>query len=445
MQNEVYVKERQMSRTPEFQPGRRGFLQGTALGLAGAVTASAQPVAGSKPLRVGVVGVGWRGTHLANVITRMAQEGEPVEVAALCDIYQPRLERAETRFKTRGFKSSADMLREVQPDVVVVATPDRHHMYDLREAIRAGKDVYCEKPVSHWAQFDLLKSVVHENRKLGRIVQVGTQYVSDSVWERCGELIRQGRIGKPVHAQTSYFRKGDFGEAGMPIDDPDAKPGLGVDWDKFQADAPRHEFSVSRLFQWRLYLDYSGGPATDVYPHNVTPLFKALGPGLPSKVAALGGRYFYTGPREVPDTFDILIQYPQGLTVAVLGSQVNATPIDSVIRGDDASMIKTPDGINIVPQRNVTFAADYKLVVQPERPTTKVPADVVPPGIKPGFDFQTTMHLKDFLDCVRTRKQPRGNLELAYTVQVPMIMAMRSHMEGKIALFDLDREEIRMA
>ncbi len=433
-----------MDERTEENAARRSFLKGGAAGLVGTLAAPARAQTDAKRLRVGVVGVGWRGLHLAGVITRIAEQGEPVEIAAVCDIYQPRLERAETRFKARGFKNSSDMLRDVQLDAVVVATPDRHHLYNLREAIRAGKDVYCEKPLCHWAQFDLLKSVVHENRELKRVVQVGTQYVSDSIWERCGAMIREGKIGKVVHAQTSYFRKGDFGEAGMPIDDPNAKPGLGVDWEKFQADAPRREFSISRLFQWRLYLDYSGGPVTDVYPHNVTPLFKAIAPGFPKKVVAVGGRYFFTGPREVPDTFDLLIHYPQGLTVAVLGTQANGTPIDSVIRGDDASMIKTREYMEIVPQRNITMSKDWKITVEPQRPITKVPCDPVPAGMAPGDDRDTTAHMRDFLHCVRDRKPPRGDLEFAYTVQVPMIMAMRSHLESKVALFDPGRELIAM-
>jgi len=420
---------------------RREFVQSAALGMVGATASPGQTQADAKPLRIGVVGVGSRGAYLTSTLVRLAQQGEPLEIAAVCDIYQPRLERAEVRFKAKGFKHSADMLKEVQLDAVVIATPDRHHLYNLREAIRAGKDVYCEKPLSHWAQFDLLKAVVHENRKLKRIVAVGTQGVGDSAWEKAAEMIKNGALGKPVHAQCSYFRRGDSGERGMRIDDPDAKPGVGVDWEKFQADAPRHQFTVSRLFQWRLYREYSGGPVTDVYPHAVAPLYKALQPGLPRKVVAVGGRYVFNHDRTVPDCFDLLIQYPQDLTVVVLGGMINSTPVDALIRGSEATMIRTPDALVFEPQRDRVSTPEGGFKLVEARPAAKIPLDT--PGR--AIEGNVILNLNDFLQAVRTRKQPKSDLELGYQVQVPLIMAMRSHLENKAALFDLDREVIRMS
>jgi predicted dehydrogenase len=291
--------------------------------------------------------------------------------------------------------------------------------------------VYCEKPLTHWAQFAELKSLVHENRKLKRVVQIGTQYVSDSVWETAGDMIRNGAIGKPVHAQTSYFRKGDQGEAGMPIDDPNAKPGMGLDWERAQADAPRRPFTVSRFFQWRLYEDYSGGPLTDTYPHMLTPLLKTLNAGFPKKVVAVGGRYFYAGLRDVPDTFDLLIQYQQDLTVVLMGTFVNSTGIDTVIRGSEATMLKKQNSIVFDPQPGVA------------KQRQEIPAAI--PSLNEGHDVLTQAHLKDFFDCIRTRRKPRGDLELAYTVQVPLFMAMQSHMGNKVAFFDAEKEEIRLS
>jgi len=384
-----------------------------------------------KPLRIGLIGAGNRGTYLATTTSKIGEQGGNVQVAAVCDIYQPRLERAEARFKAKAYAKAADLLADKSIDAVLNATPDRHHVPITLAAIRAGKDVYVEKPVCHWAHFEQLKALVHENRKLGRIVQVGTQFVADSVWEKSAESLHGGSIGKPVHAQASYFRRGDQGEAGMKIDDPDAKDGVGVDWKAFQADAPKHEFTVSRMFRWRLYMDYSGGPLTDCYPHMLTPLVKTLNPGFPKKVVALGGRYFYeNGGREVPDTFDLLIQYPQQLTVAFLGTFVNATPIDTVIRGSEGTMTRKPEGMVIEPPRGV------------KKPVQQIPADI--PGIGEGHADLGTAHLKDFFECVRTRKQPRGNLELAYIVQIPLLMAMQSHLHDKVVFFDAAEEKIRL-
>lgn len=408
---------------------RRQFLAGvTGAGLA--TRAVAQQGSTQKKLRVGLVGAGGRGSYHGKTIKQFTEKGDPVELVSVCDIYQPRLERAETALKVKGYARMADMLKDPNLDAVVIATPDRQHVFNMMEAIRAGKDVYCEKPVTHWAQFDKLKELVHENRKLKRVIQIGTQYVSDSVWERAGEQIRQGAIGKVVHAQACYFRRGDSGEAGMPIDDPNAKPGVGVDWETAQADAPRHEFNVSRLFQWRLYMDYSGGPLTDCYPHMLTPLVKMLAAGFPKKVVATGGRFFYGGLRDVPDTFDLLIQYPQDLDIAFLGSFVNYVGFETLVRGSEGVARKTDLAITLEPLKGV------------DKPRQELPTDTPTRG--EGHSDLTVAHLKDFLNCVRTRGTPRGDLELAYRVQVPLIMAMQSHLHNKVALFDADSETIQL-
>ena len=407
---------------------RRQFLAG--VGVAAGLGGAAQAQEAKKPLRVGLIGAGGRGSHLGAMAVRIAASGEPVELVAVCDLYQPRLERAEVKLKAKGYAKTEDMLKDANLDAVIIATPDRQHVHNIREAIRAGKDVYCEKPLTHFSQFATLKALVHENRKLKRIVQIGTQYVSDGVWEKAGDMIKQGAIGKPVHAQTSYFRKGDQGEAGMPIDDPNAKAGMGLDWERAQADAPRRPFTVQRFFQWRLFADYSGGPVTDVYPHMLSPLLKTLQVGFPHKVAALGGRYFYAGLRDVPDTFDLLIQYPD-LTVALLGTFVNSTNIDTVIRGSEATMFKKQTSIVFEPQ--------------PGSKVTRQEIQNEVPSLNEGHDVLTEAHMKDFFNCVRTRQAPRGNLELAYRVQIPLLMAMQSHMTSKIMVFDQDREEMRPA
>ncbi|MCL4794742.1 MAG: Gfo/Idh/MocA family oxidoreductase [Bryobacteraceae bacterium] len=407
---------------------RRVFLKSSA--AFGTAASYSRILGANDRLGLGFVGVGGRGTGVANTVVKLIAAGENVEITSVCDIYQPRLERAETRFKAKGYARSADMLSSTSLDAVVIATPDRHHVANTLEAIRAGKDVYVEKPICHWAQFDQLKQLVHENRKIGRIVQVGTQFVADSVWEKSAEAIKEGAIGKPVHAQTCYFRRGDQGERGMKIDDPNAKDGLGVDWETFQADAPRRPFNVSRLFQWRMYMDYSGGPITDTYPHMLTPLLKMLNPGFPKKVVALGGRYYYNHDREVPDTFDLLIQYPQDLTVVFLGTFINATRIDTLIRGSEATLTRKTEAVTIEPARGSAV------------PAREIPADIHSFG--EGHAQQLVAHLKDFFECVRTRKQPRGNLELAYIVQTPLLMAMQAHLHEKVVYFDTAREEMRM-
>ncbi len=377
----------------------------------------------TRVLRLGLIGCGGRGAYLARAANQLNDSGAAVTITAVCDIYQPRLERAATSFRAKEYARSADLVRAPNVDAVIIATPDRLHVYHALEAVRAGKDVYCEKPLTHWSQFNQLKELVREVRRRKTVFQVGAQWVSDPMWTRAAQEIRKGAIGKVVHAQTGYFRHGDGGERGMPVDDPNAQPGRGLDWEAFQADAPRRPFSVSRFFQWRMYMDYSGGPVTDLYPHPLTRLLKALGVGLPKKVVATGGKYFYNGERDVPDTFDMLVEYPEGLTVAVLGTIVNDTGIETVIRGSKGTL---------------TFSGEARLSFMPQ------PGE---DGLRRSFGTDRTVqdHLANFIHCVRTRETPICDIELGYAVQTPLIMAMRSYLEGKVAWFDPDKEEIRLA
>ncbi len=400
---------------------RRDFLLTLGALPAAGVAAQGVQAADKKPLGVGLIGCGNRGSYLAATAAQIGERAEPASVVAVCDIYQPRLERAGARFKAKEYASSRDLVKDPRVNAVIVATPDRLHVEHALEAVRAGKDVYCEKPLSHWDQFDKLKELVKEVRQRKAVFQVGAQWVSDPIWARAAELIQKGSIGKVVHAQTGYFRHGDSGERGMKVDDPNARAGVGLDWEAFQADAPNRPFSVSRFFQWRMYMDYSGGPVTDLYPHPLTRLLKALSAGLPKKVVALGGKYFYNGERDVPDTFDMLIEYPEGMTVSLLGTIVNDTSIDTVIRGSEGT---------------VTFTGDARLAFSPQ-PDSK--------GIRRSLTTDRTGqdHMRNFLECVRTRAKTHCDIELGYAVQVPLIMGMRSFLEGKVAWFDAEREEIR--
>ena len=428
--------------------GRRAFLQSAAL----AVTATAAQTASPEKLRLGVVGAGLRGTFLSKTLAAMAAAGEPVEIAAVCDIYQPRLERAETRWQAKGFKNTADMLREARLDAVVLATPDRHHLYNLQEALRAGKDVYVEKPLCHWDQFDLLKQVVHENRQHKRIVQVGSQYLADPVWVQGAALMQTGIIGKPAHIQIPNFRNNDAGErAMMTVDDPNAKDGVGVDWKKFQADAPPQNFNITRLFQWRLFMEYSGGPLTDTGPHEMCPVYKILQPGFPNKVVATGGHFYWNHDRTVPDTMDVLIQYPQGFTVALLETYINNHfPVEKLIRGTEGTARFTNDAFEIYPMTRVPYGTTRPPIIElkPSCRLLTVRGQVLASATgteRPLVPDATMLHMKDFLDSVRARKQPRFDLELGYIVQIPLCMAMRSLLENKAALFDLKLEQIVMS
>jgi hypothetical protein len=141
-------------------PTRRRFLHGLALtGGAGAPASASAPTTGEK-LGIGLIGCGGRGAYLASVVQALAAEGEPAEIVAVCDIYRPRRERVAQKFSARAYARVSELVADPRVQGVIIATPDRAHVYNALEATRAGKDIYCEKPLTHWQQFEPLWACV---------------------------------------------------------------------------------------------------------------------------------------------------------------------------------------------------------------------------------------------------------------------------------------------
>lgn len=415
----------------DFAGTRRTFLR--AAGAAGAVMVTPHVSGGGEGTtrRSGRIGVGFIGTggraqaHLG-IVNRLQDEGiaEPV---AVCDVYRPRLEAASKKTGgARMYMQHEQLLADPNVDVVCIATPDRLHAPLAIDALNAGKDVYCEKPLTHWSQFELAKKVQQAADTNRRLVQVGTQYMADENYPKVRKMIADGIIGKPVHVQCGYMRRGDWGER-MRVPDPNAKAGPDLLWERFLGDAPKVPFSVSRFFQWRLYWDYAGGPATDLLVHAYTPVFCLLDVDFPQRVMGGGGTFQYD--REVPDQCNILADYHAGPSVVMMNSLSNFTGTDTMIRGTDGIIIwkmlgaRDCKGIRIVP-------------VAKKKKEVFLPWD--------GFG-DTAKLWRNLLDCVRTRQQPFSSIELAVRVQAPLSMGVISHRENKVALFDFDNQSIKLS
>ena len=372
---------------------------------------------------VGFIGTGGRcGAHIG-IVNQFKEQGiaEPV---AVCDVYRPRLEAASQA--TGGAKMYMEheaLLADPRVDVVCIASPDRLHAPQTMDALKAGKDVYCEKPLTHWSQFELAKQIEATSQETGRLVQVGTQHMADDNYPEIIRLIREGVIGKPVHVECSYFRTGDWGER-MPIPDPNAKPGRDLIWERFLGDAPKVDYSVSRFFQWRMYWDYAGGPATDLLVHTFTPVFCVLELDFPHRVMGGGGNFQYD--REVPDQCNIIADYPKGPSVVMTNSLSNHVPADTIIRGTDGvitwGMLQGGKeyGVRIVP-----FADGKQEIKMPWK-----------------GQGDTSKLWVDLLECVKTRQQPKCNIKMAVRVQAPLSMGILSHRESKVAIFDHAKQSI---
>lgn len=418
---------------------RRRFNQSAAassLALGFSAQAYAQILGANDRIQLGVIGCGSRGGSHIELLMKLRQQGYPIEFTAVCDTYRPRLERAaaatQASFKTMRHEELAAR-RDV--DVVLIASPEHWHGYQAIDVMREGKDTYVEKPLTHWRQLELAERVAETARETGRLVQVGCQRMSCSAYVQAKELIEKGAIGKPVMAETGYFRFGDWGERGMPIDDPHAAPGPDLDWERFQGDCPRHAFSVSRYFRWRMYYDTAGGPITDNYVHFYNPLAYTLGLGYPNKVVGLGGIYRYTlaeapdpeyrQEREVPDTCNLVIEYPDRFIVTCGGTQANTyttfgsneTPI---IRGWDATLLIGSSEIQVLHSETMEI-----LHREP---------------IRTGID--QVKFWTDFLDHCRTRQQPLSNAELSAPVNTTMQMGVLAVRGERVVHYDHNRKKV---
>ena len=420
------------ARTPQNSPSvsnRREFIRAAGAGVAAASALAAPALCtqaqdnGSANERIGVgfIGTGGRCQAHINIVNRLQQEGiaQPV---AVCDVYQPRLEAAAKKCGgVKMYRAHEELLQDPNVDVVCIASPDRHHARQAIDAVNAGKDVYCEKPLTHWSQFSLAKELGEAAERNGKIVQVGTQYMADENYAKVSQMIKDGLIGDAVHVQLGYFRRGDWGER-MVIPDANATPGPDLDWERFLGDAPPVDFSVSRFFQWRLYWDYAGGPATDLLVHTFTPVFCLLDLGFPQRVFGGGGCFQYD--REVPDQCNIIADYDGGPSVVMMNSLSNYTGIETKIRGTNGTIILTDSGIRIVP-------------IDPQ--TNKETDEII---LRWNGMGDTAKLWRNLMDCVRTREQPFSPIAAAVRVQAPLSMGIISHRENRVVLFDETKQEL---
>ncbi len=310
-------------------------------------------------LRVGVIGCGGMANGHMRTLLRM-KETDNVEIAAVCDLYRKRLDEAARLTSAKPFKDYRSLLASKDIDYVVIATPEHWHAQMTLDALEAGKHVYCEKPMTHTVEES--RKVVAKVRQTGLKMQVGVQGMSDDSYETAAKYVKDGALGDVVIAQIDYSRN-YAGESFWDYKiDEEARPGEDLDWKAWLGPAPKRDWDPYRYFRWRLFWDYSGGIATDLFIHRVTRIIKALNLTFPERAVGTGGTYHYKQAKaEVPDTFNISLEYPGGPNVLLVSSLANDTPVEHVLRGHKATLKFTRTGFTITPQRH--YAGEMKEIV----------------------------------------------------------------------------------
>lgn len=273
--------------------------------LAADKSESTRTVAPSDRIRLGLIGAGGQGMG----DTREALKIPGIELVAAADLYDGRLARAKEiwgnqLFTTRDYR---EVLARSDVDAVIIATPDHWHMRISNDAMNAGKDVYCEKPMVQ--QLEQGKHVIDTAKKTGRIFQVGSQRVSSIVYKKAKDLLASGAIGELNMIEAWWDRSSAIGAWQYSIP-PDASPET-VDWDRFLGEAPKRPFDPARFFRWRNYRDYGTGVAGDLFVHLFSGLHFVVGTTGPSRVMATGGLRYWNDGRDVPDVMMALCDYPK--------------------------------------------------------------------------------------------------------------------------------------
>ncbi len=310
-------------------------------------------------LRIGVIGAGGMATNHMETLVKM-RDGDNLEIVNVCDIYDKRLDAAAQLTGGKPLKDYRQLLENKDIDYVLIAVPEHWHFKMAMDALDAGKHVYVEKPMTHTIEQG--QKLVRKVQESGKKLQVGVQGMSDESYAVAYEHVKAGELGSIVLAQIDYSRnyQGDFWAGDEYPIDPDAKPGVNLNWEAWLGPAPKRAWDPERYFRWRRYWDYSGGIATDLFIHRATRLLRALNLTYPEYVVATGGKFeFKQSIAEIPDTFNVLADYPGGPTMQLISSMANEAPVDHMIRGHKATLYFTPTGFTIKPEK------DYEKDMQP--------------------------------------------------------------------------------
>ena len=434
---------------------RRHFLEtSAALGLAPAA-AQERRVPANDRIQIALIGAGGMGMGDA----RYALSIPGVKLVAACDIYDGRLTRAKEIWggdlaTTRDYR---EVLARPDVDAVIIATPDHWHARISIEAMNAGKDVYCEKPMVQ--SIEEGQKVIDAQKKTGRIFQVGSQYVSSLVYLKARDLIQAGALGEINMVEAWLDRNSAVGAWQYSIP-PDASPAT-IDWDRFLGRAPKRPFEPIRLFRWRNYRDYGTGVAGDLFVHLLSGLHLAANSIGPTRIFATGGLRHWLDGRDVPDVMLASLDYPKsaghpeftlslrvnfasGLAEESFGFRfigkegVMTTSMSSLTLAKAPNEIEPGYTISTFPRAvQEQFLKEYRKKY-PERPRTvasmrsSTEERYTPP---PGFDAHLDHH-RNFYAALRSRKPFMEDAVFGFRAAGPALASNTSYFEKRVVGWD---------
>jgi predicted dehydrogenase len=424
---------------------RRALLRGT---TAAALTAAGyrRVLGANERVGLGFIGFGLIGKrHVLDFRDQPDAAG-----VAVAEVHQGRLDEAAALIggPVKKFGDFRALLDHKDVDAVVVSTPDHWHALMTMMACAAGKDVYVEKPLSLFVREG--RWMVDVARRHKRVVQVGTQQRSGPHYKKARELIQNGQIGRVVAVKMWAYRNVMPG-FGAP---PDGDPPPALNYDLWLGPAPARPYNRNRaLYHFRWFWDYSGGQMTNLGQHSLDIAHWALGATAPRSVSSAGGRFALQDNGETPDTQDALFAY-DGWTASWShreASRGEGPRHGLEFCGTRGSLNVSRKGFVVTPDPKVTpedavprFGGPHPVggpvgTGQRESKTTWTEALVDQSGDE--YD-QFRRHARDFLDCVRSRREPVSDLEGAHRVATACHLANLSLRLGRSLRWDEKRESI---
>jgi predicted dehydrogenase len=408
------------------EPTRRSFIMRAAAGAAGLaaarpVRAVGKPIGANDRINVAVIGCGVRGkgSHMADLI-KLAKS-QNVAITAVCDVWQPALRGAEAvvskAFGSKPFTTTnyEDLLTRDDVDAVTIATPDHAHAPMLTAACKAGKDAYCEKPMT--VRLDDAKDALKAARDNKRVVQIGTQRRSDGLQRAWAEFFQAGRLGKVTKVEIGYHDsrprwRREFSDVAE----------KDVDWKRYLMYLPDRPFDPKRFRRWQLYKDYTLGPVSLLGSHYIDIVIWYLSAKIPTSGVQLGGAYIWGDDgREHPDTCDSLWEYPEGFLLLYtnhFGNSYNDGGI--AIYGTNGTYVNgqvLPDG---AANGKTQFPKAFKVVPKPD-----------------------DNHMRNWLECIRSRKETNAPVEAGYHHSVATVLAAESLWRGRRMVYDPQTLSVR--
>jgi predicted dehydrogenase len=419
-------------------------------------------VSANDRIRIGLIGAG--GMGFGDTETALRVQG--VELVAAADLYDGRLTRVKEAFGKNVFttRDYREILSRSDVDAVIIATPDHWHQKISIEAMKAGKDVYCEKPMVQ--KLEEGPAVVETQNQTKRIFQVGSQFASSIIYKKAKEILASGAIGQLNLVDSSLWRRGAMSAWQYSIP-PDASPET-CDWDRFVGHAPKVPWDPKRFFRWRNYRDYGTGIGGDLFVHQFTSAHFVTNSKGPSRVFATGGLRYWNDGRDVPDVLLGLFDYPKtdahpafsmnfrvsladgGTDQAGWGTWTyRFVGSDGVIEIGDDLVVKRPPpakepgtSIDTFPEAvQKAFMAEYRKQYPRSEAELREVTEVrysAPPSYDERLD-----HFKNFFKAMRTREQVLEDAAYGFRAAAPALMVNLSYFDNRICEWDPEAMKLK--